>query len=491
MGEVKVLRLSDYTILVAVPDKPKYLLAHGYTGSLDLVDEEIVARIRPTLNDSCLQALPTQVTTYLEQRGYLTQKSAREEEEQIKTVAEASHRRNTLLPPKIYLMPTYECNLRCSYCFEHPVRRVGRREGWAGSIINSRHVEAAFRAMNRLYEGHLVKAVTLYGGESLMPENRECIEYILQCARKENYAVMAATHGRDLDQYLDVIGPGGIAALHVPVDGTRETHDQLRFGINRSSTFSRIIKNLHLSLERGARVRLRVNVNKDVLNRLEEFADFLEEEGFTRTPLFSCYLKAIFPVTPTPPERLRATSYVAEHEVAEKLAGSPRLARIFHGYPVVHDRVYSLFANKPGAALSPGHCCGDGRTFIFDPLGRIFPCNNMVGEPDQHVGSYFPALQWDDGARSGWEQRSAESMSGVLKCKYALFCGGGSPYDSLHGACNISCKSCECDQFGRTFAAYVVATYYRLVGQRDSLKQGEPATVSVVEGTTLSHPFPS
>lgn len=483
-----MLRLSDYTIFVAVPDKSKYILAHGYTGSIDLVDERIVDCIRTPSDDSCLLALPAHVSTYLEQRGYLTQKTSLEEEEQIRTVAEVSHRCHAFIPPKIYLMPTYECNLRCTYCFEHPIRRVGRREGWAGSVITRQYAKAAFRAMNRLYEGQSVKAVTLYGGEALMPDNRECIEYILQHARKENYAVMAATHGRDLDQYLDIIGPDGIAALHVPVDGPQETHDKLRFGINRSPTFSRIIRNLHLSLERGARIRLRVNVNREVLNRLEEFADFLEEEGFTNTPLFSCYLKAIFPVTSVPPEQLRTSSHVAEYEVSEKLAGSPRLSRIFHGYPVVHDRVYSLFANKPDAALSPAHCCGDGRTFIFDPLGRIFPCNNMVGERDLQIGSYFPELQWNNVARSGWERRSAESMSGVLKCKYALFCGGGSPYDSLHGACNISCKSCECADFGRTFVGFVVAAYYRLTGEGSSISRADAAAVPVTKGAAHSRP---
>jgi uncharacterized protein len=361
-------------------------------------------------------------------------------------------------------MPTYECNLRCVYCFEHPVRQTGRQEGWAGDRISSENIAAAFRAMNKIYDGYQTKSrsLTLYGGEALMPENRPCVEEILRQAQDEQYAVMAATHGRDIDKCMDLIGATGIVALHVPVDGTEETHDLLRVGPQRSPTFKKIIRNLHLALDRGARVRMRVNVNRMVLDRLDQFADFLESEGFTRSALFSCYLNPIFATTSTTPKQRLSSNYVAEYEIAEKIASSARLSCMFTGYPVIHNRIYSLFTAKPAASLAPLHCCGGANTFVLDPLGRIYPCNNMVGERDHQIGSYFPRLVWNEGTQRCWQQRSAESLPGVLSCKYALFCGGGSPYDSFTRTRSISCKSCDCDQFERTFAAYVAAAFRRL-----------------------------
>jgi uncharacterized protein len=467
-----MLRTSNYTIVVPIPGRSENILVHGYTGSIDLVDEKIASYLSDSQNNvqSQLPPFSAQAADYLEQRGYLTQKTSSEEEQRITEVAEAGHRHADSLAPKIYLMPTYECNLRCTYCFEHPIRQMGRREGWAADTLSTQHIAAAFRAMNELYEVYQTKSksLTLYGGEALMPEHHSCIEEIVRLAQDENYAVMAATHGRDLDQFMYMIGSTGIVALHVPVDGTQETHDVLRVGPHRSPTFSRIIKNLHLALERGARIRMRVNVNRMVLDRLDEFADFLESEGFTRSALFSCYLNAIFATTSTTPQQRQSSSYVAEYEIAEKLATSPRLSRIFTGYPVVHDRIYSLFTATPATSLSPLHCCGGANTFVFDPLGRIFPCNNIVGEREHQIGSYFPQLIWNDATRRHWQARSAESMPGILKCKYALFCGGGSPYDSFTRTRAISCQSCECEYFSRTFAAYVVAALHRLSNYQDS-----------------------
>lgn len=36
------LRRSDYTIYVKLPDSGEYLLVHGYTGAMDLVQPNVV-----------------------------------------------------------------------------------------------------------------------------------------------------------------------------------------------------------------------------------------------------------------------------------------------------------------------------------------------------------------------------------------------------------------------------------------------------------------
>jgi uncharacterized protein len=46
-------------------------------------------------------------------------------------------------------------------------------------------------------------------------------------------------------------------------------------------------------------------------------------------------------------------------------------------------------------------------------------------------------------------------------CKYALFCGAGSPYDALVMHNNLECSSCDCREFEGVFAGYVRAAYLR------------------------------
>jgi len=335
-------------------------------------------------------------------------------------------------------------------------------------MLDHNRIAAAFWAMDELYTNSSTKSVTLYGGEALMPENRQCIEQILQSARDRGYSVMAATHGKDLDEYLDLLGHGGISALHVPVDGVQETHDKLRYGPGRSPTFKRIIANLHLALARGVWVRMRVNVNRKVLEQLDEFADFLEAEGFTHSSLFSCYLNAVFPTVPSSSRQYQSRSYVTEYEIAEVLAKSTRLSRLFSGYPVIHERIYSLFSEEPHVALSPTHCCAGGGTLIFDPLGRIYPCNFMVGEQEHQIGTFYPRLAWDETVRRAWQERSVENIQAAGMCKYALLCGGGSPYDAYTRTQSIVDKSCNCEKFEKTFAGYVVSAYYRFSNHTES-----------------------
>ena len=107
---------------------------------------------------------------------------------------------------------------------------------------------------------------------------------------------------------------------------------------------------------------------------------------------------------------------------------------------------------------------------IFDPLGRIFPCNNVVGETCHQVGTYFPDLKWEDAVTETWASRTVGRMREVAGCKYALFCGGGCLYDAQVQHGTIQRKSCDCSEFGKQFSELVRASYRR-IARADALEK--------------------
>jgi uncharacterized protein len=411
-------------------------------------------------DSSQLNELPDTRRRYLASRGYLTEASLHEERRQLKAVASqaAAKRRR----PRFYIMPTLECNLRCSYCFEHRLRKMARKQSLLNVRLTRARIELAFRAMNALCSQEHPRSVTLYGGEALMPDNRTCIETILQIAQRDNWSVMAATHGRNVDEFLDLLGPFGIRALHVPLDGPRETHDRLRFGPGRVPTFDAIIENIDKALRVGTQVRVRVNVTRDVLEQLPALVRVFEAHGFLGSPLFSAYVNPVY----WPAGKGLSDQQVGESEIAQRLAGSDELACVFDGYPVVMQKIFALFSEDLAQALDPTHCCGGGGTYIFDPLGRIYPCNFIAGEQGSEIGRYDPQLEWYGPTLAQWKRRSIGELPEGHDCKYALFCGGGSPHEALHGAGTISAKSCDCSDFAQTFAGYVLAAFRRMSPRR-------------------------
>lgn len=113
---METLRTSSYMIPVRLEKEAgKYMLIHGYTGAVDIVSEELLAKIKSVssgnnFSESTLQTLL--------KRGYVTTKTQAEEYAYVARMAKALHRKNDILNTSFTWVVTYNCNFRCPYCFE-------------------------------------------------------------------------------------------------------------------------------------------------------------------------------------------------------------------------------------------------------------------------------------------------------------------------------------------------------------------------------------
>ena len=137
-----MLRTSSYTIYVNLPDnEDEVLLVHGYTGAYDKVSRGVATFLRgrqgktakPLYGDWSPEPeageggqgtdLPSDATIdLLRQQGYLTELSRDDEEGFFSRLAGALHARALRQAPSYIFMPTYDCNLRCSYCYQDHMR---------------------------------------------------------------------------------------------------------------------------------------------------------------------------------------------------------------------------------------------------------------------------------------------------------------------------------------------------------------------------------
>lgn len=105
----KELRISSFIIPVKV-DENKYMLIHGYSGAMDIVDEESIK----TLKSNCLDEIKNNFTQAQIQRfinrGYLTCKSIKEEQEYVRKISNVLIKRNKIFGRNNYtLLVTYNC----------------------------------------------------------------------------------------------------------------------------------------------------------------------------------------------------------------------------------------------------------------------------------------------------------------------------------------------------------------------------------------------
>ena len=280
------MKASNYIIYNHVPETDEYYLVHGYSGAVDHVSPEVVHYLlervdpahtwhikdleiaRETLAGRELGEISDDSIDMLKDRGYLTQMSSPQEREYVSRLAGFLHdKKVSNVSPSFMFVPSYECNLRCPYCFEADTRIELNKLKVLQNVMTEREVDAAYKCMDMLVDERFAgkhqhssrrDTITLYGGEPLMLETLPIIEYIVEKGLARGYGFAAITNGVDLHNYVHVLGPKKIDFLQITLDGPKEIHNKKRIGPrHKGGTYDRILENMKLALEVGTRISVR------------------------------------------------------------------------------------------------------------------------------------------------------------------------------------------------------------------------------------------
>ena len=193
----------------------------------------------------------------LQRRGYLTTKTEAEELEMFETIVALLHQAQMKASPTYIVMPTYDCNLRCHYCFQDHMRTnpAYRR------ILQPMSLEIADRIMNafpfierNIHEisSPIKRGITFFGGEPLLASSKCVVEYIMKRLQAEGDAAFSAiTNGTEIDAYENLLGPEGISQLQITLDGPAADHDRRRIYADGRGSFDRISDNITMALSKG------------------------------------------------------------------------------------------------------------------------------------------------------------------------------------------------------------------------------------------------
>lgn len=285
------MHTSQYTTYTKIPDANEYLLVHGYTGAIDLVDERVTRFLREKreINENDSSTYPSFVNkdtlATLRERGYMTNLSPLEEREIVRKMVEVIHESASKKHSFLFLV-AYDCNFRCPYCFENNISDYGK--GWSGKVFSKNLVDRAYQCMLEMEpdRSRHHNRITLYGGEPLLADNYDIVSYIVQQGMDRGYTFTAITNGYDLNNFVDLLGEGLIESVQITIDGMPELHDKRRRHYLSQSTFSRIEENIDLVLSKGVDVRIRINTDLSNMNELTLLSEFFAEKKWSANPNF-------------------------------------------------------------------------------------------------------------------------------------------------------------------------------------------------------------
>ncbi|RMH19960.1 MAG: radical SAM protein [Acidobacteria bacterium] len=481
-----MLRTSSYTIYVDLPDNPReMLLVHGYTGAYDKVSRRVASYLRSRESHRPPKPLygewspepevdepagppPPDVIAVLRQRGYLTHLSPAEEETLFERLALKLHQRASARPPTYVFMPTYDCNLRCSYCFQDRMR-TDPRFAHLLRTLRPAMVDRIFAAVPRIEAAHGVdpaaggsRSVGFFGGEPLLAAQRPIVEYVIERSRRlGDVTFWAVTNATELEAYRDLLGPGALARLQVTLDGPPAEHDRRRVYADGSGSFARIARNLDLALERGAVVNVRLNVDRNNLHQLPAVARAILDRGWPRRRSFSVYAAPIHAANDKTPRRTTLNSWQLDQALVAMRRDHPEMRVIGRPDEGIRIRARQIFDRGADVVphFRPSFCGAHDQMYIFDPFGDVYACWERTGEPQIRIARITPEgeVELRHDVHRQWRSRSVASNPVCRRCRYALHCGGGCAILALGQRGEFHAN--YCDGFASRFRASIADAY--------------------------------
>ena len=416
---------------------------------MDVVDPETAG----ILEQGDPAGLPLAVSERLAVRGHITRKDPEEELADARLLGRIWNMlasRNRVSP---VILPTYDCNFRCPYCFER--HRLSRGQEWLGQEMKPEMVDAVFSALQKQRDiGRRIDGCTLYGGEPFMRENRETVRNICEHAKAMGLGISAITNGYDLDSYIDLLEEYGVTQLQITVDGVGAQNDCRRMHRDGVPTYDRILRNTALALEHGIDVNLRVNVNGENIGGIRALIDDLRarnlcvpetggqetedagKPGAKRRGSFHYYFKAVS-------EDSNSPTKVTEQQVMEAIlaAGIPPMEAIWKQsqYSMPMKELAAAFPKKEYPHLSPAYCGAEQGMLCIAPDGLLYPCWDLVAKEEEAVGFTDPETGrfFFSFAKAKWRTRTSDLMEPCRTCPYIFICRGGCAPEAkrAHGSC--------------------------------------------------------
>lgn len=253
------------------------------------------------------------------------------------------------------ILPTMECNARCSYCFQSEFEHSTMTEEIAADVVDY---------MDRMCKGEPINIIW-FGGEPLVGRNR--ISQICTGLRQKNiqYKSTMVSNAYLFDNNLVKMAKQdwNLSSVQITLDGTESIYNKTKAYVNpKDNPYTRVLRNIDLLLDNDISVVIRLNVTdanyKDLCNLIDEI-----ENAFGGKKGLTAYSHAIYEGVGFDPVAYkdRNTVDVQTVELDEKLKKKGLLGS---------------YSRLPKLSLI--HCMADNdSTRLIYPDGTIGKCENM------------------------------------------------------------------------------------------------------------------
>lgn len=412
-----MIRNSSYINYVNIGDGAS-LLFSGISLCMDLVSQNYVESMMK--ND--FSVLSNEEKDHLVKRGHLTTLSRKQELDAFKKQVRLFLDKNDELIKKkrqmhLSFILTYGCNLSCEYCYQKPLSKTLHIPPMSAEFTNKILTQYLPKLFPEVSGNNNISFI-LFGGEPLLPSNRESILCILQYARKHSVKIYAATNAMYVPQMMDLFGQeyGKIQDVQITLDGDRPYHDSQRIPSSGEPTFDNMISAIRMLKKTNANVIIRIHTHAKRMNSTRKLVKYLDKEKIIGDNV-TIYFAPLNKFQNCSQKDLSIFRKIFE-SVSKKTNIPPSSSLDFLKKFIVMQKIQILPKTR--------FCSlGNDAVRIIDPLGDVYDCYEDAGNRKRRIATfsngelkYFPL-------KNTYNNRNILNIPECLKCSLALFCGGG------------------------------------------------------------------
>lgn len=329
---------------------------------------------------------------------------------------------------------SYECNLRCTYCYEKGIHKKSH-------VLTQNELDQAFLSilsMHQQYHSNSNKVViVLFGGEPFVYENKSILDYffhktaeIIELFRAIDVECKLTifSNGLNILSYSELIGENTkmIDSLMLTLNGPKEYHDSLRPNEEGLSSFDKTVETIDFSLSENIAVNVRMDINRESLKYLQEMADFVMMKKWNKNNLFRYYIS---PIKWTNDDSLLSEVEILKYFFTQKNSVESNLHEVFSlGALRITHNVISLL-NQRKFTPNIYHCeTVRGQQYVLGSDGLIYRCLVSIGKCSKSFGRFLPKLEIYEDINNDWTNRNISNIPKCKSCEYAFLCAGGCAY---------------------------------------------------------------
>lgn len=483
------MHISKNTFRFPVDNGEQVLLFNPLTSAIDLIRSDSLKRLDSLKGNGAEPRVDEQTIDYLLKRGYVY-RTAEDEAAELKRGFEEFKERERVSNMRFVVLPTYQCNSRCSYCF------IGDAIGQE-NLMTDETMDLAFEAIDTLAEERgngCTKQLSLFGGEPLIDTSaqRRVVERILKKGAERGFLIDVVSNGFDLFHYVDLLKQYGVSKVQVTFDGMRDYHNRRRPAVDkRGPSFDRIVAGVDAALERDLALNVRILLDRNSISTLPEIVAFFKEKGWFGKPNFTTHIGSVFDCFKCQPGKERAKHLEvregneALYQICTKDRSIADLLEI--DWQGIRRFLYT------GKLFPPTYktCFGGTKMFAFDINGGIYACETTAGRPEYQIGTFAPTLNLNRELIKALEDRHILNIPACQNCSQALLCAGGCTFNAVVNHGSLLAPGCrmlkETLQYGLDY-------YWPEIKDRLQQQESESATAPDSVGccaTAVAEPSPA